>query len=73
MSVRIMPYFVICQSHIWESGSGLLLCLNSPREYVDGETGLCALFAACMMPSADKQVNELMKVFEEGLYGQLKA
>ncbi|KUI60658.1 Acyltransferase LovD [Cytospora mali] len=39
--------------------------------FIDREAGLTGLFGTCLMPSADAQIEELMKIYELGLYEQL--
>lgn len=40
--------------------------------FIDRETGLIALFGTSFIPPADAQVEEAMKIYELGLYEQLK-
>lgn len=42
-------------------------------QFIDREAGLAAVFGTSFLPPGDKQVEELMKVYELGLYDQLNA
>lgn len=41
-------------------------------QFIDRETGLAAAFGTCILPPGDAPTDELMKVYELGLYEQLK-
>ncbi|ROW06384.1 hypothetical protein VMCG_04286 [Cytospora schulzeri] len=47
--------------------------LYNPSWFIDREAGLIGLFGTSFMPPADAQLEEMMKIYELGMYEQLKA